>query len=385
MNLTDKRKKQTIQGQFGRVSDPGSVQLHSNGSQRAAELHTGSQNQSAADQAVQMVQSQPNGGYQSQWQDQMNGVMQQILDRKPFNYDMNADALYQQYKDQYTTQGRLAMQDTMGQAAKLTGGYGNSHAQTAGQQVYQGYMQQLNDKIPELYNLALSKYQMEGQDLMDRFSMLGAMEDRDYGRYQDDRNWEYQTGRDQLSDQRYDQEWQYQQDRDALADQRYDQEWEYQQGRDELEDQRYQDELAYGRGQDAYAQLMQLITTTGYKPTAEELAAAGMTEEQAKAWLRYYEGTVRSSGGGGGNPKPAPKPIEETEEDSVGQGDSLTDLLDDIMATGTLLNGSRVDPNTRAGQRAIQNAINMILADAEQSGEITPAEADRLRQIYGSP
>ena len=67
---------------------------------------------------------------------QLRAVRDKVLNRSPFTYDMNEDMLYQQYKDSYTRQGKLAMQDTMGQAAALTGGYGNSYATTAGQQTY---------------------------------------------------------------------------------------------------------------------------------------------------------------------------------------------------------------------------------------------------------
>lgn len=142
----------------------------------------------AVTKAQEMLQNQLNnkpGQYTSQWQSQLNDVMDKILNREKFNYDLNGDALYKQYKDQYTNQGKMAMMDTMGQAAAMTGGYGNSYAQNVGQQAYQGYLKQLNDKIPELYNLALSKYQMEGDDLSRKYSMLGTQENQDYSRYRD--------------------------------------------------------------------------------------------------------------------------------------------------------------------------------------------------------
>ena len=88
-----------------------------------------------------------------------------IANRPDFSYDVNGDALYQQYKDQYINQGRLAMMDTMGQAAAMTGGYGNSYAATVGNQAYQGYLQKLNEVVPELYNMAYNMYQQEGEDL----------------------------------------------------------------------------------------------------------------------------------------------------------------------------------------------------------------------------
>ena len=51
-----------------------------------------------------------------------------------FKYNVNADPLYQQYKDQYIQGGKLAMMDTMGKAAALTGGYGSTYGQQVGQQ-----------------------------------------------------------------------------------------------------------------------------------------------------------------------------------------------------------------------------------------------------------
>ena len=146
------------------------------------------QQSDAVTKAQEMLQQQITnkpGAYTSQWQSQLNDVMGKILNREKFNYDLNGDALYKQYKDQYTNHGKMAMMDTMGQASAITGGYGNSYAQNVGQQAYQGYLQQLNDKIPELYNLALSKYQMEGDDLARQYSMLGTQENQDYSRYRD--------------------------------------------------------------------------------------------------------------------------------------------------------------------------------------------------------
>ena len=68
-------------------------------------------------------------GYQSKYKDQIQGLYDKIANRKDFTYDVNADAMYQQLKDQYIQGGRMAMMDTMGQAQAMTGGYGNSYAQ----------------------------------------------------------------------------------------------------------------------------------------------------------------------------------------------------------------------------------------------------------------
>lgn len=126
------------------------------------------------------------GEYQSTWQNQINSIIDKILNREDFSYDLNGDALYQQYKDQYTALGKLAMQDTMGQAAAMTGGYGNSYASTAGNQAYQSYLSQLNEVVPELYGMALDQYNQEGEALYNNYALLSDQENQDYGRYQDE-------------------------------------------------------------------------------------------------------------------------------------------------------------------------------------------------------
>lgn len=105
--------------------------------------------------------------------------------REKFSYDLNGDALYQQYKDKFINQGRLAMADTIGQASAMTGGYGSSYAVTAGNQAYQSSLQNLNDIVPQLYQMAYDKYNQEGQDMKDKFNMLGNLYSTEYGEHRD--------------------------------------------------------------------------------------------------------------------------------------------------------------------------------------------------------
>ena len=120
--------------------------------------------------------------------DWLQSVLGDIKDFKDFSYDINGDALYQQYKDKYIQQGKLAMMDTMGQAAAMTGGYGNSYAQSVGQQAYQGQLQNLNDIVPELYQMALDKYTMDKQNLYDQYGLLMTEFEREYGLHSDEYN-----------------------------------------------------------------------------------------------------------------------------------------------------------------------------------------------------
>ena len=191
----------------------------------------------AAKTNLEQQMAQKPGAYQSQWQNSLNEAMNKILNREKFSYDLNGDALYNQYKDRYVQQGKQAMQDTIGSASALTGGYGNSWAQSAGQQAYHGYLQGLNDKVPELYQMALDKYNMEGQDLLNQYGLLSDREGQDYGRYRDALS-DYLTERNFLTD-RYDTErnydygmfsdnrdFNYTQDRDAVADQQWQAEFD---------------------------------------------------------------------------------------------------------------------------------------------------------------
>ncbi len=120
-------------------------------------------------QAEQTAQPGTQGG---QWKDQLDDTIDKILNREQFSYDMDSDAMYEQMKDQYIRQGQMAMMDTMGKAATMTGGYGNSYAQGVGQQAYQEYLQGFNDVVPDLYQMALDAYTREGQALGDKYAVL---------------------------------------------------------------------------------------------------------------------------------------------------------------------------------------------------------------------
>ena len=108
-----------------------------------------------------------------------------IINREKFQYNLDDDALYKQYADKYMAAGKLAMKNTMGQAAALTGGYGSSYGQAVGQQTYDSYLQGLNDKALEFYDRAYGRYQDEGDRLKDAYGLAKDMADTEYGRYTD--------------------------------------------------------------------------------------------------------------------------------------------------------------------------------------------------------
>ena len=139
----------------------------------------------AAQAYLEQVKASKPGAYQSRWDDELTSLYDQIRNRKKFSYDMGTDPLYQQYREQYQRLGRLAMQDTMGQAAALTGGYGSTYGEQVGQQAYNAYLQNLNDIVPQLQQQAYQRYQDEGTDLYSQYSLVKGRDATDYGRYRD--------------------------------------------------------------------------------------------------------------------------------------------------------------------------------------------------------
>ena len=235
--------------------------------------------------ALQEAQTQK-PSYAGTYDAQIDDLYNQIVNRDKFSYNLNEDMIYNQYKDQYVKLGQMAMKDSMGQAAALTGGYGSSYGQSVGQQQYNAYLQQLNDVVPELYGMALDQYNAEGDALYQQYAMLGDRADDEYNKYLGS----------------LDQYWQNLNYLQGQADDAYNRGYEnwynsYQMGVD-ADDRAYQTELDnYQKQQDSYDKLVELITSSGYKPTADELSAAGMSSSQSKAYLDYYNKNNAGTGG----------------------------------------------------------------------------------------
>ena len=314
-NLQEEAIKQAGQGTY--VSDAqkqAQAKVQSYGDNPYATFQESAKTKGAYDYLQNVLANRPED-YTSNYTDTINNLLDQIVNRKEFSYDFNADPLYQNYKNQYTTQGKQAMKDTVAQTSAMTGGYGNSYSTTAGSQAYQTYLQQLNDRIPELYAQALNKFQMEGEELRNKYNVVGQQEDREYGQWADkmdfwnqDRNFglnQYDTFWDQdMREQSFNsdnwkdaRDFDYGRYRDIVGDDRYSyensykalkdaQDFDYQQARDAVGDQRWLDEFAYQQARDKVKD----------EQWAREFALA-----QAKAAASGGRGG--SSGSGNGNKK----------------------------------------------------------------------------------
>ena len=228
---------------------------------RAQQTYQPGQKTTTAQQTWQQIQNQKPGAYTSKYQDQMENIMAQIQNPKDFKYEFNGDNLFKSYADLYNQYAKQGMQDAMGQAAALTGGYGNSYAAMVGQQQYQQNMLPLYEKGLELHDRAYQQYQDNLNNLRNNYGLMADADTTAYGRYrdtvgdwqneeqqaynryQDAENMEYQqylndlnywTGLAQVENQAYQTEQQrqeairqYNQDF-AESKRRYDQEWEHQ-------------------------------------------------------------------------------------------------------------------------------------------------------------
>ena len=124
--------------------------------------------------------------YASAYEQQLAALYQELAGRQPFSYDPETDGAFARYAKMYRQKGRAAMEDTMGQTAALTGGYASSYAETAGQQAYERYMQELMAMLPEFQEQAQKTYDREGQALREQYDLLNKQEKQRYDRWQDD-------------------------------------------------------------------------------------------------------------------------------------------------------------------------------------------------------
>lgn len=296
--------------------------------------------QQAQQMLQQQMQSKPEA-YQSPHMQQVTQLYEQVMNRPKFNYNINADPLYQQYKNQYVQQGQRAMRDTVGTMAGLTGGYGNSYAQGAGQQEYQRYLGMLNAAMPELYGQAYAQYTQEGDELRNNLATAQQMDDTEYGRY-----------RDQMSD------WQNQLN---YLTGRYDKEAEkdYGQYRDNVGDWQYQ--LKY-RG-DIYNLAIDMMTR-GMMPDAQTLAMAGLTADQAQAYMRSLTAGTGSGGGSGGKTVFVTPEVQNELQQRIAEGTSAGKLTEE-----NALNVARQGLNADLPDAVIERQMMKTLAEQRGTGQ----------------
>lgn len=162
-----------------------------------------------------------------------------VLNGKPFEYNHETDPTYGAFAKTYLREGQRATEDTLARVAAANGGAVPTSAVTAATQAGDYYAAQLADKVPQLQQQAYNNYLNEEQMKQARLNVLAA------DRQQKQNDWQ----------------------------------------------------LNYNVQNAERDRLMQLMTSLGYEPTAEELAAAGISEAEAMLYTDYYKKATSSGGG----------------------------------------------------------------------------------------
>lgn len=224
----------------------------------------------------------------NRWYREAAELTGQLRQREPFAYEPGKDPLYVAGREQAQLNGSRAMQDAMGRAAALTGGYGSTYAQAAGQQAYAQELTKLAQLLPELYDRAKDDYDEETKRLLTQLGELTGLYDRDYQAYLD--KLAAQTAERQREQALEGEAW----DR-AMQQQRFEQEQANLQQKQETE---RQDKLTAQQKQErdrAFSQAMQGLML-GVAVPDELLRQAGLDKAYAERLRQYYAASLAAGG-----------------------------------------------------------------------------------------
>lgn len=286
----------------------------------------------------------------SKWDSVLDSLAQQLLE---MTYeDWTQGDQYKALSDRYGQQGKMSMQDVLGQIASRTGGLASSYATTAAQQQYNAMMSQLESAAREMYGL-------ERGDLLDNAQLAQKYSQEDYDRYLDawnrwntDRNFQYDAWRDSVEDQRY---------TDAYTDKKLE----------------------------AQAEMMAAVGDfSGYK-------ALGYTDEQIALLEAAYQSQLAADAPKEKTPKAADP---DDEEEYAGYPTSFVNS-NDVVATpldyetikkestdgtyGKKYNLVLNDVQNNFARGADLETLANIIDKALKNGDITEAGADTLLQALG--
>lgn len=186
-----KKKQQELQNPQQQTTQPGTYNVQGMSDttqQQLQKSQAGYQPNEAvqtAQQNMQNVQNMRPQTYNSKYSGALDSILAEIQNPKPFKYSFNDDELFKYYADLETQNAKKANINAQGQAAALTGGYGNSYGAAAGAQAYQEALLPLYERGMQLAQFARDNYDKDQQRPYDQLAALQGMDESDYGRYRD--------------------------------------------------------------------------------------------------------------------------------------------------------------------------------------------------------
>ena len=343
-------------------------------------------------------QNNPKDEYQGKYDARIDKILNEILNRDDFSYDAMNDPLYQQYKAMYQREGDRAMKETLAEAAAGAGGM-NTYAITAAQQANSYYNSMLNDKIPELYQLAYDMYLNDKESKVQDLGILQNMDATQYNRYRDtindyynDKNFAFNAYQSAVQQGN----WQNTFDYNSLIDDRnwnndqywtdkewnYNDEWKNKEWNESESDEEYERNL-YDQ-ESAKEELWKMIEL-GVTPSADLIKRAGMSEtdvalavEAVKKQQAEQAAKSKSSGGG------SPKVTKDPEEDPANPTDpnkkpvveskyfkTVSDKCDELVASGDEWGAAACAKEAFDNKYITKDEYNKLLAKCNPLLDIT--------------
>jgi len=238
-----------------------------NAVRKTAGRYVGGEDGSEYNRAYQDYEINRPGSYKQKYASETADAVAKVRSLPDFEYDAEKDPLYQNYKRIYMMLGDDAYERALSENALRTGGTVSSSAQSAAMQAKNKYNSMLTSKIPELYNLAYTKYRDGIADIYDQIDALSELEDSEYSKYRDrvedfesDRDYFYGADRDYADSLRdmykFDTDAEYDLLRDAIADKRYDEETAYKKERDAISDSQWEKEYNFEKEKEGTNQFL---------------------------------------------------------------------------------------------------------------------------------
>ena len=121
--------------------------------------------------------------YESAYSEQIKKALEGVTKTPEFSYDPESDPLYSTVKKQYLREGDRAAQNTLADAAAMTGGLPSSYAVGAATQAGNLYAGKLADRVPDLYETAYGNYLNEYNRKLSDLSALQNADATEYEKY----------------------------------------------------------------------------------------------------------------------------------------------------------------------------------------------------------
>lgn len=123
--------------------------------------------------------------YNSKYKKQIKKATDSVLNPAPYRFDANSDPVAKIALDTYRRENRTAARDIFAKSNANSMGWGNTYGAAVAGQSYRNGIENMTSLIPDLEQNARSRYQQNIDNNQNRLNTLLALDQSDYGRYQD--------------------------------------------------------------------------------------------------------------------------------------------------------------------------------------------------------